>query len=104
MNLDSHLLRVDIMAGGTRGMRVTVTVPETDLAAVAELETALAAFYLRRMFQLNSRGRLGGEQLFSWALHLHQYKRLSQNHSLSSLNSSRLMILPVLVLGTSDTN
>ena len=44
--------RVDIAAGGTRGMQVTVTVPETDLAAVAELETALAAFLFEAHVQV----------------------------------------------------
>ena len=44
--------RVDIVAGGTRGMQVTVTVPETDLAAVAELETALAAFLFEAHVQV----------------------------------------------------
>ena len=36
--------RVDVVIGGARGMRVTVTLSEGDRSSVAELETALAAF------------------------------------------------------------
>ena len=36
--------RVEVVAGGARGMCVTVTVPEDDRSSIAELEIALAAF------------------------------------------------------------
>lgn len=36
--------QVEAVAGGTRGMRVTVTIPEDDRSSVAKLETALASF------------------------------------------------------------
>ena len=36
--------RVEAIAGGARGMRVTVTIPEGDRSSIAELEIALAAF------------------------------------------------------------
>ena len=36
--------RVEAVTGGTRGMRVTVTIPEDSRSSVAKLETALASF------------------------------------------------------------
>ena len=36
--------RVEVVAGGARGMCVTVTIPEDDRSSIAELEIALAAF------------------------------------------------------------
>lgn len=36
--------RVEAIAGGARGMRVTVNIPEGDRSSIAELEIALAAF------------------------------------------------------------
>jgi len=44
--------RVDVVAGGSRGMRVTVTLSENDRSSVGELETALAAFLFEAQVQV----------------------------------------------------
>ena len=44
--------KVEVAAGGTRGMQVTVTVSQADRAAVAELEAALAAFLFEAHVQV----------------------------------------------------
>jgi len=35
---------VEVVTGGTRGIRVTVIIPEDDRSSFAKLETALASF------------------------------------------------------------
>ena len=44
--------KVEVAAGGTRGMQVTVTVSQADRAAVAELEATLAAFLFEAHVQV----------------------------------------------------
>jgi fatty-acyl-CoA synthase len=44
--------RVEVVAGGTRGMRVTVTLSKDNKSSVAELETALAAFLFEARVQV----------------------------------------------------
>jgi fatty-acyl-CoA synthase len=44
--------KIEVAAGGTRGMQVTVTVSQADRAAVAELEAALAAFLFEAHVQV----------------------------------------------------
>ena len=44
--------RVEVVAGGARGMRVTVTLSEGDRSSVTELETALAAFLFEAQVQV----------------------------------------------------
>ena len=44
--------RVEVVAGGARGMRVTVTLSEGDRSSVTELETVLAAFLFEAQVQV----------------------------------------------------
>jgi fatty-acyl-CoA synthase len=44
--------RVDVVAGGSRGMRVTVTLSEDDPSSVGEVQTALAAFLFEAQVQM----------------------------------------------------
>lgn len=44
--------RIDVVAGGSRGMRVSVTLSEDDRSSVAELEAALAAFLFEAQVQV----------------------------------------------------
>jgi fatty-acyl-CoA synthase len=44
--------RVDVVAGGSRGMRVTVTLSENDRSSIGEVETALAAFLFEAWVQV----------------------------------------------------
>ena len=50
--LDFSSTKIEVAAGGTRGMQVTVTVSQADRAAVAELEAALAAFLFEAHVQV----------------------------------------------------
>lgn len=43
---------VDVFAGGSRGMRVTVTLSENDKSSIGEVETALAAFLFEASVQV----------------------------------------------------
>jgi len=44
--------RIDVVAGGSRGMRVTVTLSQNDRSSVGEVETALAAFLFEAQVQV----------------------------------------------------
>ena len=43
---------VDVVTGGSRGMHVTVTLPESDQSSVAKVETALEAFLFEGRVQV----------------------------------------------------